>query len=278
MRFTKMHGTGNDYVYVNGFEFPDIVRPAELAQAVSHRHYGIGSDGLILIMPTPEADAEMVMYNADGSMSEMCGNGLRCVAKFVYDHVQRTPTLRLMTGAGMKTAEIIPGPDGTARLVRIDMGNPILQGLQIPTTWDLPKVVSQAIVAGGRTFECTCVSMGNPHCVIYVDDLKDFPVEKFGPLLENHPNFPRRVNVEFVQVISPTEVLQRTWERGAGETWACGTGACAVCVAGVLTGKSAAKTKVTLLGGDLDLDWSSGASVLMTGNAVEVYSGEFPWE
>lgn len=279
MKFTKMHGAGNDYVYIDCFSQAVPPRLPELAVAASHRHFGIGSDGLVLIRPAPGFDAEMVMYNPDGTQSEMCGNALRCVAKYVHDHGYATQgQLTLKTGAGTLYATIFQGPDGKASSVRIDMGAPILSGLQIPTVWDREPVLQQEISVLDRTFQATCVSMGNPHCVIYVDDVANFPVEKVGPLIENASWFPRRVNVEFVQIVSPTELIQRTWERGAGETWACGTGASAVCVAGVLTGNSASKVKIHLLGGDLDLEWlGKGKSVLMTGPATEIFSGEFPW-
>lgn len=280
MKFTKMHGAGNDYVYIDCFSQPEPPRQSALAEAVSHRHFGIGSDGLVIIRPAPGFDAEMVMYNPDGSQSEMCGNALRCVSKFVYDHgYAPKEQLTLKTGAGTLYATILRGSDGKAASVRIDMGAPILAGLKIPTVWDREPVLNQEFTVLDRTFQATCVSMGNPHCVIYVDDVQNFPVEKYGPLIENASWFPRRINVEFVQVISSTELIQRTWERGAGETWACGTGASAVCVAGILTGKSAHKVKIHLLGGDLDLEWPGpGQSVLMTGPATEVFSGEFPWQ
>lgn len=275
MKFTKMHGIGNDYVYVNLFE-EKIENPAELAVKMSHRHFGVGSDGLILIKPHADADAEMEMYNADGSMSEMCGNGLRCVAKFVYDHhIAHKKELRLMTGAGMKTAEILIDDKDQAEQVRINMGAPILAGKEIPTTWDMNPVVDQNIHAADRDFLVTCVSMGNPHCIIYVDDVKNFPVEKYGPLIETALEFPNRVNVEFVELVAENEVIQRTWERGSGETWACGTGASAVAVAGILTGKTGNKITNHLLGGDLVLEYQTGGPVYMTGPAEEVFTGEW---
>jgi len=274
-----MHGIGNDYVYVDCFRDPEPTRLPELAQQVSHRHFGIGSDGLVLIRPAAGFDAEMVMFNPDGSQSEMCGNALRCVSKFIFDHGYAVKeNLTLKTGAGTLHATIIPGPDGKAATVRIDMGTPILAGLRIPTTWDREPVIHQEFKVLDRTFDGTCVSMGNPHCVLYVDDVASFPVEKYGPAIETSPWFPRRVNVEFVQIVSPTELIQRTWERGAGETWACGTGASAVCVASVLTGQTKSQVTIHLLGGDLQLEWLGlGKSVLMTGSATEVFSGEFPW-
>gem|GEM_PF-48730 len=279
MKFTKMHGIGNDYVYIDCFANPEPANLPKLAEFVSHRHFGIGSDGLVLIRPAEGFDAEMVMYNPDGTISEMCGNALRCVSKFVHDHgYAPQEKLTLKTGAGTLYASILRGPDGKAQSVRIDMGAPILAGLKIPTVWDREPVLNQEITALDRTFLATCVSMGNPHCVIFVDDVANFPVEKYGPVIENSLHFPRRVNVEFVQVVSRTELIQRTWERGAGETWACGTGASAVCVAGVLTGSSDPQVRIHLLGGDLELHWlGEGKSVFMTGGATEVFSGELDW-
>ncbi len=278
MRFIKMHGTGNDYVYVDAFEHPEILRedlPA-LAVRVSHRRFGIGADGLIVVKPNESADGEMVMFNADGSQSEMCGNGLRCVAKIVHDRHVRRPELRLATGAGIKTVEIQAGPDGLAEIVTVDMGAPILEPARIPTTLEGEPPIERELVAGDRTFLATAIGMGNPHCVIYVDDVAHFPVEKYGPLVENHPAFPRRVNAEFVQVVSPTELIQRTWERGSGETWACGTGASAVCAASVLTKRTGNDVAIHLLGGDLRLSWRPGSGVRLTGPAEYVFEGDLP--
>lgn len=277
MRFVKMHGTGNDYVYVDAFR-EQVENPAELARRVSHRHFGVGGDGLILIKPRDDADGEMDMYNADGSSSEMCGNGIRCVAKYVHDTYARgKDELKLMTGAGWRTARICARDErGDATSVRIDMGAPVFEGLKIPTTVDAPAVLRHTLEAGGRTFEFSSVSMGNPHCVIYVDDVKNFPVTEIGPLIENHPLFPRRVNVEFVQILSKDEVIQRTWERGSGETWACGTGASAVAAVGHTLGLTGDRLTIHLTGGDLLLEYDGTGSVKMTGNAVEVFRGEFP--
>lgn len=277
MRFVKMHGTGNDYVYVDAFR-ETVENPADLARKVSHRHFGVGGDGLILIKPRDDADGEMDMYNADGSSSEMCGNGIRCVAKYVHDTYARgKDELKLMTGAGWRTARICARDErGDATSVRIDMGAPVFEGLKIPTTLDAPQVLRRTLEAGGRTFEFSAVSMGNPHCVIYVDDVKNFPVAEIGPLIENHPLFPRRVNVEFVQILSEDEVVQRTWERGSGETWACGTGASAVAAIGRTLGLTGDRLTIRLTGGDLLLEYDGTGSVKMTGNAVEVFRGEFP--
>lgn len=275
MQFVKMHGTGNDYVYVDAFR-ERVENPADLARKVSHRHFGVGGDGLILIKPHPGADGEMDMYNADGSGSEMCGNGIRCVAKYLHDTYARgRDELKLMTGAGWRTAHIVSrDAAGNADAVQIDMGAPIFAGLEIPTTIDASEVLRQTLEVAGRTLEFSSVSMGNPHCVIYVDDVKNFPVAEVGPLIENHPLFPRRVNAEFVQVLSREEVIQRTWERGSGETWACGTGACAVAAIGHRLGLTGDRLTVHLTGGDLLLEYNGTGSVRMTGNAVEVFRGE----
>jgi diaminopimelate epimerase len=277
MRFTKMQGAGNDYVYVNAFDqtLPDSL--PDLARRVSDRHFGVGGDGLILIHPSEVADARMQMFNADGSESEMCGNGIRCVAKYVYDHnLCRRPTLRIETGNGVLTLDL-EVVDGLVQRVRVDMGEPILAGPKIPTTWTSDRVVNVPLTVGGKTLAVTCVSMGNPHCITHVDRLSDDWVLGVGPQIENDPHFPNRVNAEFVEVLSPGEIRMRVWERGTGETLACGTGACAVCVAGVLTGRTGRSILAHLPGGDLQLEWSETDNhVFMTGPAVEVFSGQ--WE
>ncbi|MDB5051659.1 MAG: diaminopimelate epimerase [Fibrobacteres bacterium] len=277
MKFVKMHGTGNDYVYVDMFT-EKVADPVKTAVALSHRRFGVGGDGLILIKPRPDADAEMEMYNADGSMSEMCGNGLRCVAKYVHDHYARgKDELKLMTGAGWRSARIVKrDASGAAQQVRLDMGPPIWDGLKIPTTFDAPEVLERSIEVAGRTLTFGSVSMGNPHCVIYVDDVVKFPVEQIGPLIETHAYFPRKVNVEFVQVINKGEAIQRTWERGSGETWSCGTGASAVAAIGFRLGKTGSRLRIHLTGGELLLEYDGKGSVFMTGNAVEVFQGVLP--
>jgi diaminopimelate epimerase len=277
MQFIKMQGTGNDYVYIDAFR-TTVARPGDLAQQVSHRHFGIGSDGLILIKEHKGADGEMEMYNSDGSRSEMCGNGLRCVAKYLHDTYARGRSeLRIQTGAGMRVAKIVSrDARGMAESVCIDMGDPIFRGLDIPTTFDEPAVMKKPLEVAGRRFEFSSVSMGNPHCVIYVDDVKNFPVEQIGPLIETHAYFPRRVNVEFVQILSSGEAIQRTWERGAGETWACGSGACAVAAVGRRLGVTGDRLVIHLTGGDLVLEYAGTGSVKMTGPAVEVFRGDFP--
>jgi len=282
MRFTKMHGAGNDYVYVNCFEEPLPDDPAQLARRVSDRHRGIGGDGLILICPSERADARMRMFNADGSEAEMCGNGIRCVAKYVYDHgLSKSTTPTIETGAGVLTLELTV-EDGLVRRVRVDMGEPILKPEEIPTTLpgdtgiDGSPVVDVPLEIDGRQLRVTCVSMGNPHCVTFVDEVTDRWVLQIGPRIENDPHFPHRVNAEFVEVLSPSEVRMRVWERGSGETLACGTGACAVCVAGALAGRTGRSVLARLPGGDLGLHWAENNHVYMTGPAVEVFSGR--WE
>lgn len=273
MRFTKMHGAGNDYVYVDCFQEPMPQDPAALARQISDRHFGVGGDGLILICPSDRADARMRMFNADGSEAEMCGNGVRCVAKYVYDHrIAAKNTLRIETGRGVLTLEL-EVEAGLARRVRVDMGEPILQANLIPTTLPGSPVVDRELNVAGRPLRVTCVSMGNPHCVTYVDRLSDDWVLGVGPTVETDPHFPNRVNAEFVEVVSPEEIRMRVWERGSGETLACGTGACAVCVAGVLTGRTARRLVAHLPGGDLELLWAENNHVYLTGPAVEVFSG-----
>lgn len=278
MRFTKMHGAGNDYIYVDCFRQPLPPDLPGLARRLSHRHFGIGGDGLILIRPSDIADARMQMFNADGSESEMCGNGIRCVAKFVYDHdLARKPQLRIETGAGVLDLKLHLGDDDKVESVTVDMGAPTLNAPQIPTTL-LPdgSVIAHRVTFANQAFDVTCVSMGNPHCVVFVDELSDELVHRMGPIIETDPRFPNRVNVEFVHRISASEVRQRTWERGSGETWACGTGAAAVCVAGVLTGNTQRRIVNHLLGGDLVLQWDEiTGHVRMTGPAVEVFSGDW---
>ena len=277
MKFTKMHGIGNDYVYVGTFDQPEPVDPVALAIAVSDRHFGVGSDGLILIGRSEVADARMRMFNNDGSESEMCGNGIRCVAKFIHDRgIARKPRVTIETGRGVLTLDI-EAESGLAQRVRVNMGAPILRSSLIPTTLPGDPPIDVPVTVDGHNLSVTAVSMGNPHAVIYVSDVGQFPVETIGPQIERHPAFPRRVNVHFVEVIGPGEVTMRTWERGTGITLACGTGACSVAVAGVLTGRSASKILAHLPGGDLELEWSgeSESSVFMTGTATEVFQGDW---
>ena len=278
MKFTKMHGAGNDYVYVDCFNHETPPDPAAVSIAISDRHKGIGSDGLILIRPSDVADARMQMFNADGSEAEMCGNGVRCVAKYIYDHdICRKDTVSIETGAGTLSIEL-EAQNGKVQQAKVDMGEPILAAEKIPTTLagagESDSVVDVALEFKGQTFKATCVSMGNPHCVIFVDEATDELVHGIGPLIENDSRFPARINVEFVEIVSRTEVKQRTWERGSGETMACGTGASAVCVAGVLSDRTDRKITNHLLGGTLILEWDEATnSVFKTGPAVEVFSG-----
>jgi diaminopimelate epimerase len=278
MKFTKMHGAGNDYVYIDCFAQAVPSDLPALAQKIADRRFGVGGDGLILIRPSESGDARMQMFNADGSESEMCGNGLRCVAKYVYDHgIARKRQLTLETGAGLLPVDLDIGSDDRVRQVTVDMGPPRLDALEIPTTLSAAgKIVDHELQVGEQSLRVTCVSMGNPHCIIFVDQATDDLVLGLGPLIERDPRFPKRINVEFVEVVSPSEVKQRTWERGSGETWACGTGASAVCVAGVLTGRTERSILNHLLGGDLTLEWKEDSGhVWMTGPASEVFSGEW---
>ena len=276
MKFVKMHGAGNDYVYVDCFR-QTIEDPESLAREISDRNFGVGGDGLILIEPSKKGDVKMRMFNADGSEAEMCGNGVRCVAKYAFDHgLVDSTEIKIETGAGVLPLTMYPNKHEHIYKVRVNMGPPRL------TRGDLPmvgvaheQVINMELDILDRTFEITCVSIGNPHCVIYVDDLANFPVKRYGYAIENHELFPQRINVEFVEVITPNEVRQRTWERGAGETLACGTGSSAVTVAGVLTGRTRGKLLNHLTGGDLEMEWDGKNEVFMTGPAVEVFSGEY---
>jgi diaminopimelate epimerase len=282
MNFTKMHGAGNDYIYVDCFAEPVPQNIPELARQMSDRRFGVGADGLILIGPCERADAEMRMYNADGTPAEMCGNGIRCVAKFVYDHgICRRNPLTIESAGQVRTLELHV-VKGVVDSVRVDMGTPILTPSEIPTNLRSPLGINEPIVdvpitLAGRMFGVTVVSMGNPHCVTFVSEATDDWVLGIGPQLEVDPHFPNRVNCEFVKVLGRREVQQRTWERGSGETLACGTGACAVCVAGVLTGQTDRHVVVHLPGGDLSIHWDeSNNHVYMTGPAVEVFTGHWP--
>ncbi len=290
MEFTKMHGLGNDYVYVNCFR-ETVEHPAELAVAVSHRHFGIGSDGLILICPSDIADAKMRMFNADGSEAQMCGNGIRCVAKYVYDHrLARTETefsipslgtfpssLRIETGRGILTVGLDIDENDSVRRVCVNMGQPILDATQIPVAADAETVIDQELAIEGQMLSMTCVSMGNPHAVFFCEDLQAIELAHIGPLIEHHELFPERVNVHFVKSAGPNEFIMQTWERGSGITLACGTGACACAVAGVLTGRCQRRVTAHLPGGGLDLCWCEHDNcVYMTGPATEVFTGTWP--
>lgn len=283
MKFTKMQGLGNDYVYVNCLK-EKIETPSETAKFVSDRHFGIGSDGLIMINPSDVADFEMEMYNADGSRGEMCGNGIRCVAKYVYDYGLTDKTsISVETLGGIKYLDLTV-KDGKVELVKVDMGKPELKPELIPIVMDSAgtegdttpdRVVDEPIVAAGKEYRMTGVSMGNPHTVVYIDDVDGLEIEKIGPVFENHERFPKRINTEFVKVIDRKTVKMRVWERGSGETLACGTGACAVAVASILNGLTDDKVTVQLLGGNLQIEWDREADrVYMTGPAAVVFDGE----
>lgn len=274
MKFTKMQGLGNDYVYVNCMD-QMVEDAAETARRVSDRHFGIGSDGLILICPSDKADFEMRMYNADGSRGEMCGNGIRCVGKYVYDYGLTDKTaLSVETLGGIKHL-FLEVEDGKVRLVKVDMGPAILEPEKIPVTAEGSRVVDEPLCVDGKTFRMTCVSMGNPHAVIYVDDVQGMDLEKTGPSFENHERFPNRINTEFAHVLDRNTVEMRVWERGSGETLACGTGACAVAVASILNGYTEDQVTVRLLGGDLKIEWDRETNkVYMTGPAEVVFDGE----
>jgi len=277
MRFTKMHGIGNDYVYVDCVE-RSPADPAALARAISDRHYGVGGDGLILILPSQNADVRMRMFNADGSEGRMCGNGIRCLAKYAYDSgLSRANPMRVETAAGVKTIELQIGPDGKVAGATVDMGEPDFDAKAVPVNMRQARVVDVPIRTSKQAYTMTCLSMGNPHAVIYVDDAAAVPLAEVGPQIETNPIFPDRVNVHFVQVRSPREVVMRTWERGSGATLACGTGASAVCAAGVVTGRTGPKIVAHLPGGDLTLEYRADTRhVFMTGPAVEVFSGDWP--
>ena len=275
MKFTKMHGIGNDYVYVNCLK-EKVEDLAEAARFVSDRHFGIGSDGLILIKPSEVADFQMDMYNADGSRSEMCGNGVRCVAKYVYDYGLTDKTeVDIETGAGIKHI-VLTIKDGKVEKARVDMGEPILKPELVPVKGEGDKLVNEPILVDGQQYRMTCVSMGNPHAVVFLDeDVKKLDIEKIGPKFENHERFPKRTNTEFMNVLNRHTMNMRVWERGSGETLACGTGTCASVVAAVLNGFTERDVLVHLLGGDLEIHWDEKDNhVYMTGSATTVFDGE----
>ena len=279
MKFTKMQGLGNDYVYVNCFK-ENIDNPPEVAKIVSDRHFGIGSDGLIMINPSKVADFEMEMYNADGSRGEMCGNGIRCVAKYVYDYGLTDKThISVETLGGIKYLDLTV-KDGKVALVRVDMGEPELDPEKIPIiikgySDETDRVLNAQIKVDGKEYHMTGVSMGNPHDVVYIDDVQGLDIEKIGPKFENHERFPQRINTEFARVIDRKTVEMRVWERGSGETLACGTGACAVAVASILNGYTEREVEIRLLGGNLQIEWNEEDNhVYMTGPATVVFDGE----
>jgi diaminopimelate epimerase len=282
MKFTKMHGLGNDYIYVNAFH-QTVNNPESLSRTISDRHFGIGSDGLILLLPSEKADCRMRMFNADGSEGEMCGNGIRCLAKFAYDHgtVKKNP-MRIETGRGVLTLDLKVNQQDKVEQIVVKMGEPNLALEQIPV--DATKVIKAqaphtyrlSVAQGNELVDAVFVNVGNPHAVIYVDNVDAVDLPRVGPIMEHHKAFPKRANIHWVQVIGPSEVKMRTWERGSGITLACGTGASAVCVAGVLTGRTSRKILAHLPGGDLNLEWrDTDNNVYMTGPATEVFSGEW---
>lgn len=275
MKFTKMHGIGNDYVYVNCFK-EEVKEPPHLATIISDRHFGVGSDGLILILPSKVADCKMRIFNADGSEAQMCGNGIRCVAKYVYDHkiTQKNP-LTVETLAGIKTIQLF-AENGKVTSARVNMGKPGLMRSEIPMIGKETQVVDELLtLESGVSYRITCVSMGNPHCVVFVDNIDTIDLVKHGTEIERNRLFPERINVHFVKIHTPKEVTIKTWERGSGITQACGTGASAVCVAGVLNKRTDRKILAHLPGGDLELEWAEDDHVYMTGPATEVFTGEW---
>ena len=275
MKFTKMHGIGNCYLYFNCFEDP-VLNPAELSVRLSDVHFGVGSDGLILICPSDRADFEMRMFNADGSEGKMCGNAIRCVGKYVYDRgFTDRKTLQIDTRSGVKTLELTLEDDGKVSTVRVDMGRASLRARDIPVETDYDDFVSQPMLVHGEVFLVTCVSMGNPHAVIFCDDVEDLPLEDIGPLFENHEKFPDRINTEFIELVDRQTLKMRVWERGSGETFACGTGACAAVVAAVVNGHCDAGDEVTvrLRGGELKITCREDFTVLMEGPAAHVFDG-----
>lgn len=275
MKFTKMEGCGNDYVYVNGFE-EKIDNPNEVAIAVSDRHFGIGSDGLIIINPSEVADFKMCMYNADGSEGKICGNGIRCVAKYVYDfNLTDKDVITVETLSGIKTLKLNV-ENGKVKTVRVNMGAPILECDKVPVKYDDEKMINKPVKVDGKTFNITCVSMGNPHAVTFINDTDNLEIEKIGPKFENNEIFPDKVNTEFIQIIDKKTVKMRVWERGSGETFACGTGACASVVASVLNRLTENKVTVKLLGGELEIEYNQDENtVYMTGPARVVFTGEY---
>lgn len=275
IRFTKMHGIGNDYIYINCMEsMPD--RLPELAEEMSDRHFGVGGDGIVLICPSDKADFRMRMFNNDGSEARMCGNASRCIAKYVHDHKLTEKTrISLETLSGIKVLSLNMSTDGEVESVTVDMGEPELSAAEVPVRCASERMVETPVATSWGDVEVTAVSMGNPHGVVFVDRIEDVPFETLGPELEKHPMWPDSANIEFLQIISPSEARMRVWERGTGETLACGTGACASAVAAALTGRCGREVTVHLRGGDLNIRWAENNHVLMTGSATEVFEGNY---
>ena len=275
MKFTKMQGAGNDYVYINGFT-EHVEDKVTFVKQISDRHFGVGSDGAIFINPSETADFEMEMYNADGSRSEMCGNGIRCVGKYVYDHgLTDKKDITVESFGRVKYLTLFPGRDGRIESVRVNMGAPVLKGSEIPVRIDKDTVIGEPITVNGTEYRMTCVSMGNPHAVVFIDDTDNLDIESVGPVFENHELFPNRTNTEFVQVIDKSHVKMRVWERGTGETLACGTGCCATTVACILNGLTGDEVTVKVLGGEIIVKWDRENNLIyMTGPAVTTFEGE----
>lgn len=275
MKFTKMHGIGNDYIYVNCFE-EKVDNPEKVSIYVSDRRKGIGSDGLVMIMPSDKADFRMRIFNADGSEAMMCGNATRCIGKYVYDKGLTDKTeITLETNSGIKYLTLFP-ENGKVEFVEVDMGKAILTPKDIPVNSDKESFISEPVEVDGKEYKITCVSMGNPHAIVYMNDIKDLELEKIGPSFENHKLFPDRINTEFIEVIDSKTLNMRVWERGSGETFACGTGACASVVASVLNGYCNHDEEVTvhLRGGDLKITWNSDGTVIMKGPATLICDGD----
>lgn len=275
IRFTKMHGIGNDYIYINCMEsMPD--RLSELAEEMSDRHFGVGGDGIVLICPSDKADFRMRMFNNDGSEARMCGNASRCIARYVHDHKLTEKTrISLETLSGIKVLSLNMSTDGEVESVTVDMGEPELTAAEVPVRCAAERMMETPVATSWGNVGVTAVSMGNPHGVVFVDRIEDVPFETLGPELEKHTMWPDRANIEFLQIISPSEVRMRVWERGTGETLACGTGACASAVAAALTGRCGREVTVHLRGGDLNIRWAENNHVLMTGGATEVFEGNY---
>ena len=275
MKFTKMHGIGNDYIYFNCLE-KEIENPEELSIKLSDRHFGVGGDGIVLILPSDKADFRMRMFNADGSEGKMCGNATRCIGKYVYDKgITDKKEITLETLSGIKTLKLSVNEKNKVESVEVNMGEAILKASEIPVKSDKEKVINERIKIADSEYNITCVSMGNPHDVVYIDDVQGLDIEKIGPKFENHERFPQRINTEFARVIDRKTVEMRVWERGSGETLACGTGACAVAVAIILNGYTEREVEIRLLGGNLQIEWNEEDNhVYMTGPAVTVFDGE----
>lgn len=275
MKFTKMQGAGNDYVYINGFT-EHVEDKVTFVKWISDRHFGVGSDGAIFINPSEIADFEMEMYNADGSRSEMCGNGIRCIGKYVYDHgLTDKKEITVESFGRIKYLTLYPGRDGRIESVRVNMGAPVLKGSEIPVRIDKDTVIGEPITVNGTEYRMTCVSMGNPHAVVFIDDTDNLDIESVGPVFENHELFPNRTNTEFVQVVDKSHVKMRVWERGTGETLACGTGCCATTVACILNGLTDEEVTVKVLGGEIIVKWDRENNLIyMTGPAVTTFEGE----